>query len=72
MRCTLHCRFFTLTTAANILLVGTLAVVGDPARVGAQTAILTLSGALVFSLLNWLLIEPKCTSLMFERCVGPS
>jgi hypothetical protein len=57
-------RYFSLTTGAACVLLGTLVMGGAP--LSSQPAI-TLSVAAGANILNWLFIEPKTTALMFER-----
>lgn len=57
-------RYFSLTTGAACVLLGTLVMGGAPLT--SQPAI-TLSVAAGANILNWLFIEPKTTALMFER-----
>lgn len=62
--------FFALTTACNVLMLGTwLAATGDvAAAAAAPTApVISLFVALLCGLANWFYLEPVCTSLMFER-----
>jgi hypothetical protein len=57
--------FFALTTGCNLLLLGSLYLTG--LSTAPPRAVLTLGVAAVASLANWLFIEPKTTTLMFER-----
>lgn len=58
-------RYFALTTAANILVLGTLLL--GPMK-GAPSQVATvLWVSLVSSLINWLALEPVTTKVMFQR-----
>lgn len=57
--------YFGLTTSCNALLLGSLMLV--PSSLSTTSVLATLGASLGASLLNWLVLEPKCTSLMFER-----
>lgn len=61
----LACRYFALTTGANLVLLGSLYLSGFANA--PHNAVLTLGVSAVSSLANWLFIEPKTTGLMFER-----
>jgi len=58
-------QYFGLTTAANLLLLGTL-LISDMGP-SAQQAAIVLGVAAGASLTNWLIIEPVATNLMFQR-----
>ena len=57
-------RFFTLTTAANAVLLASLYASGTPAS---SPPFITLAVAAAANVANWLYLEPKCTKMMFER-----
>lgn len=58
-------RYFGLTTGANIVLLATLAFASKQGGTGPAIASLFL--ALVCSLANAVVVEPKATKIMFER-----
>jgi hypothetical protein len=59
--------YFSLTSSANVLMIGTLLAGGQ-----ALTAkpVVALGISLLASLANMLVIEPLATGLMFQRCAA--
>jgi len=68
-RCGVLCcfRYFALTTAANMVLLGGLYLAPGGLAAAPSNAVVTLGVSAAASLANWLFIEPKTTGLMFER-----
>jgi hypothetical protein len=64
--CLLSCfhRYFTLTTAANAILLASLYTTGAPVS---SPPFVALAVAAAANVANWLYLEPKCTKMMFER-----
>jgi len=62
--------YFGLTTGANVIVLGSLLLAGAVPTLSQPTVVLGV--ALVFSLVNWLAIEPIATKLMFQRYVSIS
>eukprot|EP00798_Chlamydomonas_sp_ICE-L_P009059 gene9059-16177_t len=61
--------YFGLTTGANAIILASLFVAGTSAGTLAapSTTAIALGVALLASMTNWLLVEPACTKVMFER-----
>eukprot|EP00983_Pelagomonas_calceolata_P100820 1158617-Pelagomonas_calceolata.AAC.2 len=67
-----HCRYFALTTGCNAVLLGSLLLPLASSNATLSPATTSAAAVLGVGLLcsagNFLLIEPKATSLMFQRC----
>ena len=67
-------RYFTLTTGANVILLGSLLLasgsgLASMASPALKQAAVVLAVALGASVINWLAVEPVATKLMFQRWV---